>query len=132
MKIIITGALGHIGSRATRLLPTIFPESKIILIDDFTTQRYSSLFDLPEQGAYTFIEGDVLKMDLKSVFSGVDAVIHLAAITDATRSFENKEQVERVNFTASLRVAEACSATGTKMFMISSTTVYGTQKKQVD
>ena len=132
MKIIITGALGHIGSRATRLLPTIFPESKIILIDDFTTQRYSSLFDLPEQGAYSFIEGDILKLDLKSVFSGVDAVIHLAAITDATRCFENKEQVEHVNYNASLRVAEACSATGTKMFMISSTSVYGTQKTQVD
>ena len=98
MKIIITGALGHIGSKVARLLPAFFPKSKIILVDDFTTQRYPSLFNLPEQGTYTFIEGDILKMDLKALFSGANAVIHLAAITDATQSFGNREQVEHVNY----------------------------------
>ena len=132
MKIVITGALGHIGSKTARLLPSLFPECQIILIDDLTTQRFSSLFNLPAQASYTFIEGDILNLDLKTLFSGVNAVIHLAAITDATRSFENQEQVEYVNFTASLKVAEACVATGAKMFMISSTSVYGTQKNQVD
>ena len=132
MKIVITGALGHIGSQAARLLPSLFPESETILIDDLSTQRYSSLFNLPAQGSYSFIEGDVLKLDLKSLFSEASAVIHLAAITDATRSFENREQVEHVNFTTSLRVAEACAAVGAKMFLISSTSVYGTQKSQVD
>ena len=132
MKIIITGALGHIGSKVARLLPAFFPKSKIILVDDFTTQRYPSLFNLPEQGTYTFIEGDILKMDLKALFSGANAVIHLAAITDATQSFGNREQVEHVNFTTSLRVAEACTTVGAKIFLISSTSVYGTQKSQVD
>ena len=132
MKIAITGALGHIGSKAARLLPLFFRNSEIILIDDFTTQRYSSLFDLPSEGSYTFIEGDVLKLDLQSIFSQVDIVLHLAAITDATRSFENKEKVEYVNFTSSLRVADACVNTDTKMFLISSTSVYGTQKNYVD
>ena len=132
MKIVITGALGHIGSKAARLLPQFFPKSKITLIDDLTTQRYPSLFNLPAQGSYTFIEGDVLKLDLKSLFRGANAVIHLAAITDATRSFENQEQVEYVNFTTSLRVAEACAAVNAKMFLISSTSIYGTQKSRVD
>ena len=132
MKIVITGALGHIGSKAARLLPQFFPKSEITLIDDLTTQRYSSLFNLPAQGSYTFIEGDVLKLDLKSLFLGANAVIHLAAITDATRSFENQEQVEHVNFTTSLRVAEACAAVSAKMFLISSTSIYGTQKSRVD
>jgi nucleoside-diphosphate-sugar epimerase len=132
MKIVITGALGHIGSKVARLLPILFPQSKIILVDDFTTNRYPSLFNLPKQGTYTFIEGDILKMDLKSLFSEANAVIHLAAITDATQSFENQEQVEYVNFTTSLRVAEACTAVGAKIFLISSTSVYGTQKSQVD
>tara|TARA_B100000315_G_scaffold132657_1_gene122149 strand:- start:4445 stop:5407 length:963 start_codon:yes stop_codon:yes gene_type:complete len=132
MKIVITGALGHIGSRVARLLPSLFPKSETILIDDLTTQRYSSLFNLPAQGSYTFIEGNVLKLDLKSLFSGASAVLHLAALTDATRSFENREQVEHVNFTTSLRVAEACATVGAKMFLISSTSVYGTQENHVD
>ena len=49
MKIIITGALGHIGSKIVRLFPEIFPDSEIIMIDNLMTQRYVSLFDLPDK-----------------------------------------------------------------------------------
>ncbi|MBT6602358.1 MAG: SDR family oxidoreductase [Nitrospina sp.] len=132
MKIVVTGALGHIGSRVIRELPLLFPSASIIMIDDLSTQRYCSLFNLPPQASHTFIQGDLLELDLKSLFSGIDVVIHLAAITNATTSFENQEEVEHVNFMTSLNVAEACITTNTKMFLISSTSVYGTQKKQVD
>ena len=119
MKLVVTGALGHIGSRMIRELPLLFPGVEIVMIDNLTTQRYSSLFNLPTQGVYTFIEGDILTLGLEPLFSDVDAVINLAAITDATKSFENKEQVEHVNYTVSQRVAEACVTTGTKLFLIS-------------
>jgi UDP-glucose 4-epimerase len=132
MKFVVTGALGHIGSRMIRELPSLFPSVEIIMIDNMATQRYSSLFNLPSGRIYTFIEGDVLTLDLKSLFSGVHAVIHLAAITDATSSFDNQEQVEHNNYTASLKVSEACIATGANMFLISSTSVYGTQETTID
>ena len=132
MKFIITGALGHIGSRLVRELPLLLPDIDIVMIDDLSTQRYCSLFNLPTQTTYTFIQGDLLKLDLKSIFAGTDVVIHLAAITNATKSFDNQEQVEYVNYTTSLRVAETCVAINAKMFLISSTSVYGTQKSQVD
>ena len=132
MKFVITGALGHIGSRLIRELPLLLPDIDIVMIDDLSTQRYCSLFNLPTQTTYTFIQGDLLKLDLKSIFAGTDVVIHLAAITNATKSFDNQEQVEYVNYTTSLRVAETCVATNAKMFLISSTSVYGTQKSQVD
>lgn len=132
MKLIVTGALGHIGSRMIRELPLFFPGVEIVMIDNMSTQRYSSLFNLPSHGKYTFIEGDILTLDLKSLFAEADAVIHLAAITDATSSFDNQEQVEHINYTASLRVSEACVAASSNMFLISSTSVYGTQEEQVD
>ena len=47
MKIIVTGALGHIGSKLIRDLPLYFKNSEIVMIDNFTTQRYTSLFNLP-------------------------------------------------------------------------------------
>ncbi len=132
MKLIVTGALGHIGSRLVRELPLFFSGVEIVMVDDMTTQRYSSLFNLPSNGIYSYIEGDILKLDLIPLISEAVAVIHLAAITDATNSFNNQEQVEHVNYTSSLRVSEACIATGVNMFLISSTSVYGTQKERVD
>ena len=132
MKLIVTGALGHIGSRIIRELPVLFPGVEIVMIDNMATQRYSSLFDLPPHGLYTFIEGDILTLDLDSIFSEADAVIHLAAITDATSSFNNQEKVQHNNYTTSLRVSESCVTSNVNMFLISSTSVYGTQEKQVD
>jgi len=90
------------------------------------------LFDLPTEGNYSFVEGDVLEYDLEKLTEGADVAVHLAAITDAAGSFEIREKVEYVNFTASQRVAEACSKTGTALVHISSTSVYGTQRDMVD
>jgi len=132
MKIVVTGALGHIGSYLTRRLPIFFPECEVVMIDNLATQRYASLFDLPDKCKYKFVEGDVTKMELEPVFEGAVAVIQLAAITDATSSFDNADEVERVNFTATERVANACIRTGAPMIMASSTSVYGTHKNQVD
>ena len=132
MKLIVTGALGHIGSRIIRELPVLFPGVEIVMIDNMVTQRYPSLCDLPIHGLYTFIEGDILTLDLDSLFSEADAVIHLAAITDATSSFDNQEKVQHNNYTTSLRVSESCVTSNVNMFLISSTSVYGTQEKQVN
>ncbi|EKD77386.1 MAG: hypothetical protein ACD_42C00350G0003 [uncultured bacterium] len=134
MKIIVTGALGHIGSYLIRNLPEVFSHPNIIMIDNLMTQRYTSLFNLPKTAQYQFIEVDITsdKMDLKSIFKNADVVIHLAAITNAAASFENANEVERVNFNATQKVADVCVATNVAMIMASSTSVYGTQEKQVD
>ena len=34
MKIIITGALGHIGSRLIRYISEVFPGSEVVMIDN--------------------------------------------------------------------------------------------------
>jgi len=132
MKIVVTGALGHIGSRLIRELPAAFPQAQIVMIDNMSAQRYCSLFDLPKEGNYSFVEGDVLEYDLEKLTDGADVAVHLAAITDAAGSFEIREKVEYENFTACKRVAEACLNTGTAIVHISSTSVYGTQDKVVD
>ena len=126
-KIVITGALGHIGSCMIRELPVAFPQCEIVMIDNMLTQRYSSLFNLPEGFKYRFVEADVLEMNIDPVIEAADVVIHLAAITDAAGSFGNREQVEHVNFNATARVAESCSRVNAPMIHLSSTSVYGTQ-----
>ena len=132
MKIVITGALGHIGSRVIREMPSVFPGAEIVMLDNLSTQRYCSLFNLPSSGRYRFLEADIIAADLASVFSGVDVVVHLAAITNAPASFEIKDQVERVNFVGTQRVAQACVEAGCTLIFPSTTSVYGTQAEVVD
>jgi nucleoside-diphosphate-sugar epimerase len=131
MKILITGALGHIGSKFIHSLePGEYEE--VVMIDNLSTQRYASLFKLPEGVNFKFYEEDILKAELKDHFKGIDIVIHLAAITDAASSFDKRDQVEEVNFKGTQRVAEACTANGCKLLFPSTTSVYGTQAKIVD
>ena len=132
MRIVVTGGLGHIGSRLIRDLPAAFPGAEIIILDDLSTQRYCSLFDLPGDAHVRFVEGSVLSADLPILFAGADVVVHLAAITDATTSFENQEKVEQVNFAGTERVARACIQTNTALIFPSTTSVYGTQADVVD
>lgn len=131
MKIVVTGALGHIGSRLIRSIP---PElvQEIVLVDDLSTQRYASLFDLPPTITYRFFEEDVCTADLESRFQGADVVVHLAAITNAEKSLSIREQVEQVNFEGTKRVAQACARCGCKMIFPSTTSVYGVQEGVVD
>ena len=128
----MTGAIGHIGSYIIRDLGVSFPGSNVVMVDNMMTQRFPSLFNLPSNSNYSFIEGDVSQIDLKPVFFGADVVIHLAAITDAAGSINKAEELEANNFQSTLRVAEACIEADASLIAISSTSVYGTQKNQVD
>jgi len=132
LKIIVTGAIGHIGSYIIRDLGEKFPRAEIVMIDNMMTQRFPSLFNLPNKSNYSFIEGDVKNIDLNKIFKGANVVIHLAAITDAAGSFDKAEELEANNYQSTLKVAIACINSDASLIAISSTSVYGTQNDVVD
>jgi nucleoside-diphosphate-sugar epimerase len=101
------------------------------MIDNLSTQRFCSLYNLPYK-KYRFIEGDIRNLDINLIISEVDYVIHLAAITDATKSFYNSEEVENNNYNCTEIIANACLKSRSKLIMLSSTSVYGTQDKIVN
>ena len=132
MKILITGSNGHIGSYLIIYLFKKDNKVSFYLVDNFLTQRYSSLFNLPRNKKIKFLEGDIQKIDLKKIIKKVDYVIHLAAITNAQESFKNERKVSNNNFNCTKIVADLCLKYKKKLTFISSTSVYGTQKKVVD
>ncbi len=132
MRILVTGALGHIGSKLIRELPKSIADVEVAMMDNLSTQRYSALFGLPEEGHYHFREADVLTVDLVPFVEEADVVIHLAAITDAESSLSRGEKVLGENVEGTRRVAEACAQTGTPLIYPSTTSVYGTQEERVD
>jgi len=131
MKIVVTGALGHIGSALIRQLPLHFPAAEIVMVDNMMTQRYASLFDLPAVGRYQFIEADVRAIDLRPIVDGAHVVVHLAAITDAAGTFDRAAELEANNFDATTKIAVACRDAGARLVHLSSTSVYGTQNAVV-
>lgn len=125
MRIVVTGALGHIGSRLIRELAPAGPGAAIVMIDNLATERYASLYDLPATGHYEFIEADILTADLTALFAGADAVIHLAALTNPAACDQSQDSMERVNVVGTERVAQACLASGSALLFPSTTSVYG-------
>lgn len=130
-KLVITGALGHIGSR---YLHTIKPGDwdEVVMIDNLSTQRYTTLFNLPPSVSFRFFEDDICTCDLVKYFENAEVVLHLAAITNAAGSFDKQEKVEEVNFVGTQKIAEACVKTNSKLIFLSTTSVYGTQGVMVD
>lgn len=132
MKIVITGALGHIGSYVLRDLAKMFPECEVMLLDNLSTQRYASLFSLPAGARYRFHEIDILDDDFHGLCEGANCILHFAAITNAAASFANKEEVEYNNLNATRLVAGYCKDANVPLLHLSSTSVYGTQADVVD
>lgn len=131
ISLLVTGALGHIGSRLIRSLPAgVF--SRVVLLDNFRTQRYPSLFNLPTGIPFQFIEADIMTAPLDEMLAGIDVVIHLAAITDAEGSAKIPAEVMNVNLGGTERVAAACAANGARLIFVSTTSVYGVQAEEVD
>jgi nucleoside-diphosphate-sugar epimerase len=128
--ILVTGGLGHIGSALIRGFGPDVAEVRII--DNLLTQRYASLFDLPDSPRVVFYEEDIMTADLAKRLEGAHAVIHLAAITNAEATVGKEAETEEVNYRGLVRVADACEAAGVRLLFPSSTSVYGSQAAVVD
>jgi len=124
VRLVVTGALGHIGSRLIRDLSRVWPGTEVVMLDNLATERYASLYDLPDACRYEFIEGDVLTEDLGRVFAGADAVVHLAALTNWAR-LDLYPRMQQVNVDGTARVAHACASRGIGLLFPSTTSVYG-------
>ena len=132
MKIIVTGALGFIGSKLIRDLAMNLKDAEIHMIDNLLTQRYFSLFDLPNKNKYFFYEKDLIKDDVNNIFLNSDVAIHLAALTEASSSYFNPKEYETQNYLGTEKILDLCKINNVKLIHFSSTSVYGTNKMLVD
>jgi len=134
MKITVTGGLGHIGSALIRSNLAPISVEEIVVIDSLSTQRFSSLFDLGQNPKITFIDKSVEQLNSKDleVIKGSKALIHLAAMTDASGSVDKKDELFKNNLGSTEVVIKLCIAEGIKLVFPSSTSVYGSQLSLVD
>lgn len=132
MKIIITGACGHIGSYVSENIHKIKKVNELILIDNFNSQRYSSIFNLKNKINTKFYQMDVSKKNSLNMFKKINLVIHCASLTNAEGSFNVKKEMFRNNLDCMNNVIDYCIKSKSKLIHISSTSVYGKQVKLVN
>ena len=136
MVVLVTGGAGYIGSKLIRELAANkkFAGTTIRVIDNMLRERYVAIMDLPSEGRFEFLEGDVRKDDdLKMAFKDVEMVVDLAGITNAPMSFERKDLTFDVNVNGGKKVIGHAVNSGVEKFVYSSTaSVYGPTTGLVD
>ena len=83
--------------------------------------------DLPADGRYEFIEGDILdRLNLQRAMQDATAVVHLAAIVTTPLSFDHPEWTEQVNHWGTASVVDCMLRSGvSRLIYASSASVYG-------
>ena len=127
MRIMITGNMGYVGSVLVRHLRHRFPHAELIGYDTGLfascppTTRTASDTALSRQ-----ILGDVREMS-PDLFAGVDAVVHLAGVSNDPIGSRFETVTDEINHGASVRCALLAREAGIKCFIFaSSCSVYGT------
>lgn len=120
----MTGGAGFIGSHLVDELVKMGYE--VSVIDDLSTGEVENL-QCHLDGEVKFFKGDIRDGRLvDELVGGVDAVIHLAAISSVSFSVENPVLTNDVNVNGTLNLLNACVNAGVQRFIfISSCAVYG-------
>jgi UDP-glucose 4-epimerase len=124
VRVLVTGGAGFIGSN---LVHAMYPTGiEVGVIDDFSTGDVANLHP-----AVWLRHMDILDPSLPEVVAGFapDAIVHLAAQTDVSRSMADPARDREVNLGGTVAVARAAAAAGVgRMLSASSAAVYGAQE----
>lgn len=128
---LITGVAGFIGSNLLEALLKL--NQTVIGLDNFSTgyranlERVRALVSEPQWQRFRFYEGDI--RDLSScqlAVTGVDYVLHHAALGSVPRSLENPLHTNENNITGHLNMLVACRDAGVQRFVYAaSSSTYG-------
>ena len=119
MRVLVTGGAGFIGSHLVAFLAE--RGFKVRVLDNFSR----SSLNLEDLGGVEVVIGDVRDYDVVSKATrGVDVVVHLAALTDASESLEIPGEYLEVNVGGTLNVCRAARGVESLIYA-SSAAVYG-------
>ena len=126
MKILITGNMGYVGPVVVRALRARFPDATLIGFDaGFFAHCLTTPGPMPERLLTAQHFGDVRELPA-ALLEGVDAVVHLAAISNDPMGKRFEAVTDEINRGASLRLAKLAEAAGVGRFVFaSSCSVYG-------
>ncbi|MCX6782627.1 MAG: SDR family oxidoreductase [Candidatus Levybacteria bacterium] len=123
MKILVTGDRGYIGAV---LVPLLL--SKNYQVVGFDTEYFKKEI-LPSEASYAKITKDIRNIQ-EDDLSGIEAIIHLSALSNDPMGEIDGTLTEQINFTSTMRLAQMAKKVGVKRFIFSSScSIYGIAKE---
>ena len=124
MRILITGGAGFIGSFLAERL--VSEGHTVVVLDDLSTGSLSNLASISAHEMFAFRQGSVLDPDTVSdLVSDADCVFHLAAAVGVRLIMEQPSAGLLTNIIGTERVLHACLEDNTRVFIASTSEVYG-------
>jgi Nucleoside-diphosphate-sugar epimerases len=125
MKVIITGNMGYIGPTVVEHFRQVLPNSTIIGVDTGFFAHCITQSGFPERAIDIQLFRDVRDLEAE-IFAGIDAVVHLAAISNDPMGTRFADVTDEINARATIRVAELAASRGVRRFVFaSSCSIYG-------
>lgn len=126
MKILITGNMGYIGPSVTRRLRDSYPAAALIGYDmGYFANQLTHAEILPECRVDVQYFADVRNFP-QDLLSGVDAIVHLAAVSNDPMGNRYEEVTIDINYRSSIEIARKAKLSGVKTFVFaSSCSTYG-------
>ncbi|GGB07451.1 NAD-dependent epimerase [Brucella endophytica] len=125
MNIMVTGNMGYVGPVLISHIREVLGSSTIIGVDSGLFAHCITQENLPEHAVDIQIFRDVRDLDL-AVFEGIDAVVHLAAVSNDPMGSRFEAVTEEINQQATIHVAELAAEAGVGSFVFaSSCSMYG-------
>ncbi|MBI9008554.1 MAG: SDR family oxidoreductase [Tenericutes bacterium] len=126
---LVTGCAGFIGSNLSEYILSI--GYKVIGLDNFSTGKKENMNNFIDNQNFKFIKGDIRdKNTCETAVTGVDYVLHQAALGSIPRSINNPYESNDSNVNGFLNLIIASKNCGVKRFVFaSSSSVYGDHPK---
>ena len=124
-KILVTGGAGFIGSNLCEVL--LEKNNTVVCLDNFSTGKRENLVSLIDNPNFTLIEGDIRNLeDCMLAASGVDYILHQAALGSVPRSIKDPITTNDVNVSGFLNMLVAARDNNVKRFVFAaSSSTYG-------
>lgn len=124
-RILVTGGAGFIGSNLIETL--LKQDNTVVCLDNFSTGKRENIEPFLSNPAFTLIEGDIRNLDdCRKALTGVEFVLHQAALGSVPRSINDPITTNDVNIGGFVNMLVAARDAGIKRFVYAaSSSTYG-------
>lgn len=124
-RVLVTGGAGFIGSNLVEAL--LKQDNQVICLDNFATGKRENVAPFLNNSSFQLLEGDIRDRAIcQQAVSGVDYVLHQAALGSVPRSINDPMTSTEVNITGFVNMLFAAKEAKVKRFVYaSSSSVYG-------